>query len=76
MPKELSGQVLEAYNWALVKCFEVGLAMACLSVIGSAAIEWKSVKKDKAKDMGNGKVDGEKGKGKEKEGENDGAEKV
>ena len=49
VPKELLGRVLQAYNGALVKCYEVALAMACLSILGSVAMEWKSVKKDKKK---------------------------
>ena len=42
-PQYLSGVVL-AYNEALVKAFTVATAMATLSIIGSATIEWKSVK--------------------------------
>lgn len=36
--------VLRAYNSALTKTFDVGVAAACLSVIGALAMEWKSVK--------------------------------
>ena len=39
--------VLLAYNGALVKVYEVALAMACLSIIGALAMEWKSIKKVK-----------------------------
>lgn len=39
----LSG-VLKAYNDALAKSFYVAVAMATLSIIGSLAVEWKSVK--------------------------------
>ena len=49
VPQEFLGRVLQAYNGALVKCFQVALAMACLSLLGSVAMEWKSVKKDKKK---------------------------
>jgi hypothetical protein len=42
-PQYLSGVVL-AYNEALIKAFTVATAMAALSIIGSATIEWKSVK--------------------------------
>ncbi|KAF7367326.1 Major facilitator superfamily transporter [Mycena sanguinolenta] len=42
-PQYLSA-VLEAYNHALVITFRVGLAMACISIIGASIIEWKSVK--------------------------------
>jgi hypothetical protein len=42
-PQYLSGVIL-AYNEALTKAFTVATAMAALSIIGSATIEWKSVK--------------------------------
>ncbi|MCJ1240090.1 hypothetical protein MMC14_008090, partial [Varicellaria rhodocarpa] len=32
-----------AYNQALVKTFQVALIVACLSSIGAAGMEWKSV---------------------------------
>lgn len=38
-------ELLVAYNGALVQCFYVGLSMACLSIVGSALMEWRSVKK-------------------------------
>ncbi|KAJ6465952.1 major facilitator superfamily domain-containing protein, partial [Mycena vitilis] len=37
-------EVLEVYNTALVSAFYVSIAMACLSLVGALAIEWKSVK--------------------------------
>jgi hypothetical protein len=36
--------LLLAYNGALMKCFEVAIGMACLSLVGAAFVEWKSVK--------------------------------
>lgn len=36
--------VLVAYNEALVRAFIVALVLSCLTVIGSAFVEWKSVK--------------------------------
>ncbi|KAF7337043.1 Major facilitator superfamily transporter [Mycena venus] len=36
--------VIVVYNKALVSAFYVGTAAACLSVVGTVAIEWKSVK--------------------------------
>lgn len=39
--------VVSAYNGALVKVFQTALAMACLSILGSVFMEWKSIKKDK-----------------------------
>ncbi|KAJ7165589.1 major facilitator superfamily domain-containing protein [Mycena crocata] len=37
-------EVLSVYNQALVSAYYVALAMACLSIAGSLAMEWKSVK--------------------------------
>ena len=37
-------RVLVAYNEAIIQCFYVGVAMACLSTVGAVLIEWKSVK--------------------------------
>jgi len=45
-PAKLTG-VLLAYNGALVKVFEAGLALACLSIIGALSMEWKNIKKTK-----------------------------
>jgi len=42
-PEHLHG-VLLAYNDALTRIFELVLVMACLTSIGSLAMEWKSVK--------------------------------
>ena len=43
-PKYLQ-QVLQAYNGSVVKVFYIAVAAACFSVVGSAAMEWRSVKK-------------------------------
>jgi len=37
-------RVLSAYNTAIVQCFYVSVAMAAVSLVGSACVEWKSVK--------------------------------
>ncbi|KAI9878040.1 MAG: hypothetical protein M1830_002091 [Pleopsidium flavum] len=42
-PEYLPGVTL-AYNNALTQAYTVAVAMACLTIIGSLAIEWKSVK--------------------------------
>ena len=39
--------VLIAYNAALVKTFQVALCLACLSLLGAAGMEWRSVKNKK-----------------------------
>ena len=42
-PRYLEG-VQVAYNSALTQTWYVGVAMSCLTVIGTVLIEWKSVK--------------------------------
>ena len=49
VPKDVLPRVLAVYNGALVKSFQVALAMACLSFLGSILMEWKNIKKDKGK---------------------------
>ncbi|KAI9841230.1 MAG: MFS sugar transporter [Thelocarpon superellum] len=44
VPADKLPGVLVAYNAALVDSYYVATAMACLSILGSLAIEWKSVK--------------------------------
>jgi len=46
-PKEFLTGVTLAYNNALVRAFIVATAMGSFSIIGSAIIEWKSVKGEK-----------------------------
>jgi hypothetical protein len=41
---QLLPAVLEVYNAALVSAFQVGIAMAGISIVGALAMEWKSVK--------------------------------
>ncbi|KAF8183479.1 MFS transporter [Mycena galopus ATCC 62051] len=42
-PQFLPG-VLQAYNDALIAAFYVAIAMACLSLVGSLVVEWRSIK--------------------------------
>lgn len=44
IPPEYLKGVIQTYNDALVDVFEIVLVMACLTSIGSAAMEWESVK--------------------------------
>jgi hypothetical protein len=37
-------EVISVYNDALVTAFQVGIAMAGVSIVGALAMEWKSVK--------------------------------
>ncbi|PLB50138.1 putative MFS aflatoxin efflux pump [Aspergillus steynii IBT 23096] len=45
LPESLRGSVLEAYNGALRQVFVVGLVMSCLTMLGTAALEWRSMLK-------------------------------
>ncbi|KAI4595162.1 hypothetical protein KJ359_007137 [Pestalotiopsis sp. 9143b] len=42
--------VLEAYNSALRRCFIVCIALSVFMIFGAAGMEWKSVKKESAKE--------------------------
>ena len=45
VPPQAVEQVLVVYNAALVKAYQVGLIMSCISVIGPAGTKWVSLKK-------------------------------
>lgn len=45
VPDDLRVTVLVAYNESLRVVFKIGLIMACLGVLGSAGLEWKSMHK-------------------------------
>lgn len=45
VPAEHIGEVIDVYNLALRKAFQIALIMACLSALPAALLEWKSVKK-------------------------------
>lgn len=53
VPPQFLPGVLVAYNRALAQTWYVSVAMACLTVFGTAALEWKSVKGKKV-EMGPG----------------------
>ena len=44
-PVDLRGMVLTAYNDALRKVFQIGLILSCITVLGTAALEWRSILK-------------------------------
>ena len=46
VPSSELRSVLVAYNQALVDVFYVAVALACCSIFGALAMEWKSVRKD------------------------------
>ena len=43
VPPQYVPQTVAVYNQALVKTFQVALIVACLSALGAAGMEWKSV---------------------------------
>lgn len=47
LAEPLRTTVLFAYNEALRKVFQVGLIMTCLTILGAASLEWRSVKSKK-----------------------------
>ncbi|MCJ1387261.1 hypothetical protein MMC18_000101 [Xylographa bjoerkii] len=52
LPASLRETVLTAYNEALRKVFQVGLIVACLTVLGAVALEWKSTHQKPEADVG------------------------
>ena len=47
VPPESVDRVVDAYISALVKAYQVGLIMSCVSIIGPASMKWASLgKKD------------------------------
>lgn len=47
IPEAYRDDALRAYNDSLRVCFQVGLIMACLAIIGALGMEWRSVKQNK-----------------------------
>ena len=62
MPAYLHDVVIHSYNEALRKVFQVGLIISCLTVLGAATLEWKSIKQGQPKEdpEAKGQVDAEK----------------
>ena len=46
---EFLAAVLEAYNRAVTTVFGVAVGTSCILIVGAVFMEWKSVKKDKAR---------------------------
>ena len=53
VPPQDVEQVLTVYNAALVKAYQVGLVMACISVLGPAGMKWIRLKKNDDKRVEN-----------------------
>lgn len=45
MPSDLHDTVFHSYNDALRNVFQLGMIISCLTVLGAATLEWKSIKK-------------------------------
>ncbi|MCJ1442569.1 MAG: hypothetical protein MMC23_003065 [Stictis urceolatum] len=56
VPPSSLPRVLEAYNSSLIKAYQVGLIVSCISVLGPLGMKWTSVKKKETPEDG-----GEKG---------------
>ncbi|RAO66845.1 uncharacterized protein BHQ10_002857 [Talaromyces amestolkiae] len=58
LPQSDIEQALVAYNEALRMVFVVGLTLACLTVLGTATLEWKSIlKRPNVEDQGGPKIE-------------------
>lgn len=57
LPAKVKSIVIPAYNNALHWVFIMGLILACLTILGSVSMEWRSVKKNKQEKT----ADGEEG---------------
>lgn len=49
LPDSVKPRVLDAYNEALRRVFQVALILTCLTIFGALALEWRSVKEKKNK---------------------------
>ena len=47
VPAEYVDGIVREYNEALTQVFEIAVVMACLTAVGSLAMEWRSVKEGK-----------------------------
>lgn len=63
IPTTYHAAALEAYNDSLRVCFQVGLIMACLSILGALGMEWRSVKKSLPPKKSEGERAAEEGNG-------------
>lgn len=58
IPKQYLNGLIREYNDALTQVFLIIVVMACLTTIGSIAVEWKSVKAEKETNKGEGNMKG------------------
>ena len=45
LPVDLRETALTAYNKALRQVFQIGLILSCLTILGTASLEWRSIHK-------------------------------
>jgi hypothetical protein len=62
IPAEYHAAALKAYNDSLRVCFQIGLIMACLSIMGALGMEWRTVRKNVPPKNPNGERAAEEGK--------------
>lgn len=74
IPVAYHAVALEGYNNSLRACFQVGLIMACLSILGALAMEWRSVKKNLPPKKVDGERNAEEGKSKGDSNKNEAAD--
>lgn len=60
LPENSRHAAIEGYNQALRKVFLVGLIPSCLSVLGTASLEWRSVKKPEKQTVGKAEKTGDR----------------
>ena len=63
VPAQYHVAALRAYNDSLRVCFRLALIMACLSILGAAVMEWRTVKKNIPPKKQNDQKSVEEGKG-------------
>lgn len=63
IPTEYHTTALVAYNDSLRVCFQIGLIMACLAILGAVGMEWRTVRKNVPPKIPNGERAAEEGKG-------------
>ncbi|GLA18368.1 hypothetical protein AnigIFM62618_006010 [Aspergillus niger] len=71
VPEAYRDDALRAYNDSLRVCFQVGLIMACLAIIGALGMEWRSVKQNKPDVERKNEKDSEQGASAKMEGDSE-----
>lgn len=66
LPDRYRGEVLTGYNESLRVVFQIGLIVSCLTIPGTAALEWRSLLKKPAGSKAETTPEGSNGKGAEK----------